>query len=144
MTWQSELWLLPDLNSWNFWASCGHSCSGSIIHLPCVSGTVHHDTPPIKGSIMSTMHPGGLHYEVALQSRNDVVKDDFHKSVSIRPHHLMHSTCNFGIDLSTGVSGRLTKSVERFMKDHPNREALRASQVDDLASSCLSSNKGVA
>ena len=31
-----------------------------------------------------------------------------------------------------------------FVKDRPNREALRASQVDNLAIGCLSSNEGVA
>ena len=93
---------------------------------------------------MISVRPTGRPSEVALLTRNDVGKDNFYVTISVRPHHLMDSTCNFGIDLSTGVSGRLTKSVERFMKDHPNREALRASQVDDLASSCLSSNKGVA
>ena len=31
-----------------------------------------------------------------------------------------------------------------FVKDHPNSEALRAAQVDDLAIGRLSSNEGVA
>ena len=72
--WQDALCLLPDLNSWHFGANCGHS--GSAIHLSCISGTVHHDTPPIKGSIMSTISPTDLPSEVALLTRNDVLKDE--------------------------------------------------------------------
>ena len=34
--------------------------------------------------------------------------------------------------------------MERFVKDHPNREALRTSQVDNLAGVSDSSNEGEA
>ena len=139
MTWIVEL--SPDLNSWHFGANGGHSRSSSAIHLPCISGTVHHDTPPIEGSIMSTVRPTDLPPEVALLTRNDVVKEDFYKTIPIRPHHFVDCPCNFGMDSIKRVLRKPTKSMERFMKDRPNGQALWASQVDDLASVSDSSNK---
>ena len=46
--------------------------------------------------------------------------------------------------MGASQQGEPTKSMECFMKDHPNSEALRAAQVDDLAIGRLSSNEGVA
>ena len=99
--WQDALFLLPDLNSWHFRTNGGHS--GSAIHLSCISGTVHHDTPPIEGSIMSTVRPTDLPSEVALLTRNDVVKDDFYKTIAIRPHHLVDCPCKLGMTSSKGA-----------------------------------------
>ena len=142
--WQDGLCLLPDFNSWHFRANGGLSRSIYAIHLSCISGTVHHDTPPIKGSIMSTVRPTDLPSEVALLTRNDVVKEDFHETVTIRPHHFVDCPCKFGMDSSKRTLRKPTKSMERFMKDHPNGEALWTSQVDDLAIGGLSPHKGVA
>ena len=93
---------------------------------------------------MSTVRPTDLPSEVALLTRNDVVKEDFHKTVTIRPHNFVDCPCKFGMDSTKGTLREPTKSMESFMKDHPNSEALRASQVDDLAIGRLSSNEGVA
>ena len=93
---------------------------------------------------MSTVRPTDLPFEVALLTRNDVVKDDFHKTVTIRPHHFVDCPCKFGMDSSRSALRKPTKSMERFMKDRPNGQALRASQVDDLARVSDSSNEGEA
>ena len=93
---------------------------------------------------MSTVRPTDLPPEVALLTRNDVVKEDFYKTIPIRPHHFVNCPCKFGMDSSRVMRGKPTKSMECFMKDHPNGEALWASQVDDLAIGRLSSNEGVA
>ena len=93
---------------------------------------------------MSTVRPTDLPSEVALLTRNDVVKEDFHKTVTIRPHNFVDCPCKFGMDSSRSALRKPTKSMERFMKDRPNGQALWASQVDDLAIGCLFSNKGEA
>ena len=93
---------------------------------------------------MSTVRPTDLPFEVALLTRNDVVKEDFYKTIPIRPHHFVNCPCEFGMDSSRVMRGKPTKPMECFMKDHPNGEALRTSQVDDLPIGCLSSNEGVA
>ena len=93
---------------------------------------------------MSTISPTDLPSEVALLTRNDVVKEDFHKTVTIRPHHFVDYPCKFGMDSSKTTMRKPTKSMECFMKDRPNGQALWASQVDDLAIGRLSSDEGVA
>ena len=93
---------------------------------------------------MISVRPTGRPSEVAFLTRNDVGKDDFNVTVSVRPHHLMDGTYKIGMTSSRRASGKPTKSMKRFMKDHPNGEALRTSQVDDLPIGCLSSNEGVA
>ena len=98
MTWIVEL--SPDFDSWHFGTNCGLSRSSSTVHLPRISGTVHHDTPPVKGSIMISVRPTGRPSEVALLTRNDVGKDDFNVTISVRPHHLMNGTCKIGMTLS--------------------------------------------
>ena len=93
-TWLTQLCLSPDFNSWHFWTNCGFSRPSFTVHLSGISGTVHHDTPPIKGS---TMSPTGLPSEVALLAKNDIFKDNFYISISVWPHHLVDSTCRIGI-----------------------------------------------
>ena len=93
---------------------------------------------------MSTVRPTDLPSEVALLTRNDVVKEDFHKTVTIRPHNFVDCPCKFGMDSTKGTLREPTKSMERFMKDRPNGQALWASQVDDLASLSDFSNEGEA
>ena len=94
---------------------------------------------------MSTVSPGSLPSKVAFLTSNDVGKDDFDKTIAVRPHHLVNRTYKIGMDSNTKLLlGKPTKSVERFMKDHPNSEALWTSQVDDLAIGRLSPHKGVA
>ena len=97
-TWIVEL--SPDLNSCLFRTHCGLSCFSSTVHLPCISGTVHHDTPPVKGSIMISVRPTGRPSEVAFLTRNDVGKDDFNVTISVRPHHLVNGTYKIGMTLS--------------------------------------------
>ena len=103
MTWIVELLLSPDFDSCLFGANCGLSRFSSTVHLPRISGTVHHDTPPVKGSIMISVRPTGRPSEVAFLTRNDVGKDDFNVTISVRPHHLMNSTCIFGMTSSRGT-----------------------------------------
>ena len=97
----TELSLSPDLNSWNFGTNCSHPCPSSIVQLSCIVRTVHHDTPPVKGSIMSTMRPGSLPSKVAFLTRNNVVKDDFDKTIAVRPHHFVNRTYKIGMDSNT-------------------------------------------
>ena len=90
VTWLAEVSLSPDFDSWHFGTNRGLSCPSSIFHLSGISGTVHHDTPPIKGSIMSIVCPTGLPSEVALLTKNDIVEDDFYIVIAIWPHHLVN------------------------------------------------------